>query len=298
MKKLKKLSFTPFLLVGLGVIFLLNNFGILPWSIWMNLWKFWPLLLVLIGIEVFWGKSVSWKLLLVAAAAIFLLPIFFSVNLFSNNPLATQKINISQDLGSLAKAKIVVELPATNLEIKDLGSSSTKLVEGSISYSSLAGKPTISMDSAFGQGIFKIKQDFISNSIPFLSSLRNDLKLLLNSQIPLEVLLKTAAAQENIDLRQLRVDHLEIQSQASNIDIELSAVYSAKVVIKTTASNIAIKIPKGVEGQVKINSSVKSVSVPSEYKKEGDLYKTAGFDQAALKAEISIDALAGSVKIQ
>lgn len=44
-------------LIFLGIIFLLNNLGILPWQIWNEIWKFWPVILILIGFELFLGKS-------------------------------------------------------------------------------------------------------------------------------------------------------------------------------------------------------------------------------------------------
>lgn len=45
------------ILLLLGVVFLLNNFNILPWEIWNIIWRFWPLLLVLWGFQVIFGHS-------------------------------------------------------------------------------------------------------------------------------------------------------------------------------------------------------------------------------------------------
>lgn len=41
----------PVILIGLGVVFLLNNLGILEWSIWDVLLRTWPLLLIAWGID-------------------------------------------------------------------------------------------------------------------------------------------------------------------------------------------------------------------------------------------------------
>lgn len=49
--------FWPIFLIVLGILLLLNNLGILPWSIWSNLWKFWPLILILFGLEMLLGKG-------------------------------------------------------------------------------------------------------------------------------------------------------------------------------------------------------------------------------------------------
>ena len=47
----------PLILIFVGSIFLLNNLEILPWGIWDNLWKFWPIILVLIGFNMIFGES-------------------------------------------------------------------------------------------------------------------------------------------------------------------------------------------------------------------------------------------------
>jgi len=49
--------FGAFFLISLGIIFLLNNFGILSWNVWSILWKFWPVLLINWGLEMVFGKS-------------------------------------------------------------------------------------------------------------------------------------------------------------------------------------------------------------------------------------------------
>lgn len=47
----------PLILITIGVIFLLNNFGILPWSVWDSIWRFWPVLLIIWGIQIILGRS-------------------------------------------------------------------------------------------------------------------------------------------------------------------------------------------------------------------------------------------------
>ena len=46
-----------FFLIFIGLVFLLNNLGFLPNSIWNEIWKFWPLIIIIIGIQVLFGKS-------------------------------------------------------------------------------------------------------------------------------------------------------------------------------------------------------------------------------------------------
>ena len=56
--------FAAFMLIILGTVFLLNNFGILPWSIWALLWRLWPLILVFWGLEMVFNQTVLGRILL------------------------------------------------------------------------------------------------------------------------------------------------------------------------------------------------------------------------------------------
>lgn len=41
----------PLIIITIGVILLLNNLGIISWEIWRTLWLYWPVILILFGIE-------------------------------------------------------------------------------------------------------------------------------------------------------------------------------------------------------------------------------------------------------
>jgi lysylphosphatidylglycerol synthetase-like protein (DUF2156 family) len=49
--------FAASLIILIGSVLLLNNFKILPWSIWSELWHFWPVILILAGLQMLTGKS-------------------------------------------------------------------------------------------------------------------------------------------------------------------------------------------------------------------------------------------------
>jgi type IV secretory pathway VirB2 component (pilin) len=45
------------LVIFIGAVFLFNNLGLLSWNIWNELWKFWPVLLILWGLKMLFGRS-------------------------------------------------------------------------------------------------------------------------------------------------------------------------------------------------------------------------------------------------
>lgn len=61
---------TAIVLVLIGLIFLFNNFEILPWGIWGFVWKLWPIFLILAGLEIFVGVNLLGQFLLIILAVI------------------------------------------------------------------------------------------------------------------------------------------------------------------------------------------------------------------------------------
>lgn len=50
--KQKKGFVGPLILLTTGIILLLNSLEILPWEIWLTLWRYWPVILILFGLEI------------------------------------------------------------------------------------------------------------------------------------------------------------------------------------------------------------------------------------------------------
>lgn len=63
---------TAVLLVLAGIILLLNNFNLIPWNVWNTLWKFWPVVLIIWGLEAISGKKVWGRIIVIFIALIIL----------------------------------------------------------------------------------------------------------------------------------------------------------------------------------------------------------------------------------
>jgi hypothetical protein len=67
-----------FLLILFGVFFLLSNFGVLSWSVWEIIARFWPSVLILMGLEIILGK-VWFKNLIIMASGLFFCAALFGL---------------------------------------------------------------------------------------------------------------------------------------------------------------------------------------------------------------------------
>lgn len=71
-----------FILIFLGIIFLLRNFGILPIFTWGDIVGFWPVILILLGVKIVFGKSALTNIIILIIGLIILILLVSS----SNNP--------------------------------------------------------------------------------------------------------------------------------------------------------------------------------------------------------------------
>jgi len=47
-------------LLFLGIIFLLQNLGVLSWGLWQELWRFWPVLVIGLGLRLLMKNVSPW----------------------------------------------------------------------------------------------------------------------------------------------------------------------------------------------------------------------------------------------
>jgi hypothetical protein len=69
----KRSYFGPILLIIAGLLFLAHNLGFVPGEGWDTIWKLWPVLLVVAGLDdLIRGEGIAWPILLIGAGAFLL----------------------------------------------------------------------------------------------------------------------------------------------------------------------------------------------------------------------------------
>jgi len=78
--------FFSIVLVSIGILLLLNNFGLLTWNIWHILWRFWPVILVFWGIEAILGRSFLSNIIVTLIGIVLgILIIAYSISIVDSN---------------------------------------------------------------------------------------------------------------------------------------------------------------------------------------------------------------------
>lgn len=72
-------SVPAILLIFVGVVLLLNNFGVIPWEVWGAIWKLWPVLIIAWGVQQIFRNSSNTKLVVSFLLILFIVWMVFSL---------------------------------------------------------------------------------------------------------------------------------------------------------------------------------------------------------------------------
>lgn len=239
--------FWPALLILAGVIALMVNIGAIPSDRLYQLLDLWPLILIVIGLELIVRHSVRGLAGDVAAALIVLLAVAGAVGYVAAapNPYATRTMDASGSVGALNQAALEINVGAATIDMSagDLGAD---LYRAHIEYS--GPTPQIDFDQASGR--LKISQP----NDGFLGNRKFRLALQLNAGVPWTVTENSGAATGTLDFSGVRIASLKVNTGASHEEITLGPLSgTVPVDINGGALTVRVHRPGGVEASVRVS---------------------------------------------
>jgi predicted membrane protein len=255
------------LLIGVGIITLLDNLGLMSIDIFLLLYTFWPAILILIGLY-----------LIVARTRVF---------------RRAKSVFISENLNGVSKADFRIDFGAGELAI----SSSPKvdvLFEGSFTM-----KPEVSVNSKGGVTNVYLKQAEWSWFEPVVSGAADSWHVGLTTQARLALTLNTGACRLFINLEENLIDSIALNTGASDVTIRFpKASGMTNAIIKGGAANIRLEIPQGVAGCITYTGALGSFNVDrNRFPRSGSQYASPDYDVAANKINIEVGTGISSVSV-
>jgi hypothetical protein len=260
--------FWGILLILAGGIFLAGTFGLFKMDL---IWKiFWPLVIVFIGLWVILGSV-----------------------LHKNRPIETQ--TFSTPLEGVKSARIVIHHGAGKFEIASSGNPDV-LVEGTC-----AGGVEQQYKVIDGQAKVELQprgQEFWDSSFPWHSQ-GLEWKLGLSPKVPMEIFLKTGASESFVDLSNLVVTNLSLETGASSTRVFLpEKIEHIKVKVSAGAASISIKVPESLAARIHMHNGISSRKIDTNrFVQNGSVYESPNFESAAHKAEITFETGVSSIEI-
>lgn len=279
-------------LITLGIVLLLQTTGVVSWGLWGELWRFWPIILIAIGINFIVGRRAPW----VAVLLVILLigaSIGVAFALVEEDGLGTVVQSFEQPLDGLESVSVRIDFGAGKLSVDSLPDGSPNLAEGALK----GRKGEVKLVQADGSTELHISMD---ERGVFRRFSNVDWRILLSRVPRLSLDLNGGAADMTLDLRDLKVTALDVNTGAADVEITMPASAGhVRADISGGAADIEVVVPEGVAARVTSGSGLSDVDVDaSRFPRSGDVWASPDFDTATNRVEIEVKVGASSVSVR
>ncbi|MFN2290260.1 MAG: LiaI-LiaF-like domain-containing protein [Anaerolineae bacterium] len=290
--------FGPLLVITIGVILLLNTMGILDWSIWWQLLRLWPILLVAAGLDLLIGRR-SFLGSLVAAIlimAILGLAVWFVVSdTVELGTFTTEQIR--QPLGEATRAQVIIDPGVGVLQVEALPEAAN-LVEGEVH---LTSGERIEQDFSVigGQATYELRTAERSFG-PFNWSWSDrrvwDLGFSPRPTLALEADL--GAGEAILDLTSLTVSNLRVDVGLGRLEITLPAEGQLEGNLEGAIGQTLIIVPQGMAVRIQADTGLAGRDIPAGWQQDGDVISSPGYDTAENRTELQVGQAIGLLEVR
>jgi hypothetical protein len=208
----------------------------------------WPLVLIVIGLELIIRRTVHGSTGDIAAALVVLVAVIGAATYVAvtPNPAATHTLDVSTALTNQTAASVEVDAGAATIDITSDADAGSDLYRAHIAYS--GPKPDVS----FEDGKLTITQR--GNNFFAFGARRFELDLKLNPKVTWALEVDTGAITSALDLRQAQLKSVSLNSGAGRHDITLG-VTNAEVPVEINGGALTVNIhrPSGTAVSVDVS---------------------------------------------
>ena len=283
-------------LLFLGIVFLLQTFNVLPWGLWGTLWRFWPVLLIVVGLSILLRRYNRW-LVSVLILALFFACLGIAICQYESSLPAGETIkSFSAPLDNLERAQIQINFTAGSLTMGSLPATSPNFVEADSGMKN--GDMRTSFHRQDSEATLHLRTEQTNRR--FWDEDENSWEIRLTRNIPLTIDVKSAVGNLDLDLSELKVTELQMEIDAGNYIVNMpSSVGTTRAYIEANIANIEVTIPEGVAAKLKVDTDLTAFEVDeSRFPKKGDYYISPDFESAENRVELEIDCDIGRVQVK
>jgi len=264
-------------------MFLLTNLDVVDSSIWAQLVRYWPVLLILIGIDgLLRRSSIVIAVGTMAGAAVLITAGFVLFHLLAPEAWITERHAFAYPLGGTTTAEVVLSCRDCSMEIgaQSALSDSDNLISGAlILRRNEYLTETVREDG--GETQFRLESDY---RLLFLPSEREGhiWEVDLNESIPLSLSLETDGV-VNLDLTSILIESADVSTGDDLCIISLSLVSDTTVYL--SGSRIQVFVPASIGVRISSSASME-LTVPSDYVRTENATSSPNYESAPYRTDI------------
>ncbi len=278
------------ILLFVGIVLLLQNFNLLPWGLWGTLWRFWPALLIIIGLDILASHYNPW---LTSALVLAVLGACLGLAIWQHGLSPSPAMSeYSQPLGELRRAEVQMDFAGGSLKLASLPPDSANLAEAKCQ----EGKIKADFEQQDGVGHLHLSNE--KKERPPWKGIGAELEVNLSPSIPLALQVKSAAVNLNLDISQLKVTELKLNLDAGNCQLKMPSEGAIQALIEANAANLEVIIPPEMAARVEAKTNLSLLEIDeTRFPREGNYYTSPNFETSRNQLYLKLNCNAGRVRI-
>jgi hypothetical protein len=294
----------PLILITIGVLLLLNQAGWLRWDVLWSLLPYWPVILILLGIETLLGVSRSRVLyllgLLIAVAILGGLigyVMLRGAETPAQRPLADTE-TLSQGLQDAESVVVTLRLGAGTIKAGTLADSPS-LVEGRIEYAQQSRRVEEQLTVRNGQAQYDLRSRQENPIWTPGAKASETWQLQFTPRVPLVMRIDVGAGSVQADLSALKVTQLNLNMGVGSTTLTLPATEgTATVSVELAVGDVTVLIPPGVGVKLRADRLLTSVNVGGGFTHSGDEWVSGNYSTSPSKIELRIQNVIGTINVR
>ncbi|HEX9897304.1 MAG TPA: DUF5668 domain-containing protein [Dehalococcoidales bacterium] len=278
----------------IGVVFLLQVTGVLEWQLWGTLWKFWPVLIIILGLSFLLPRRHGWLLALLTLA---ILGICLGISAFQylpgrNHGSMALEQTFTYPIVGVERVEARIDFAAGAMSLAELQSNERLLVEIDDQHEDL-GRPqerVVTMETDFTRQDGTVTIDVYPINQRFWEDWPISWWLWFNRQIPIILDIRCDGSRVSLDLEDLDIEKLYLEMDVCSGWLMLPASAGETTIdIDMDVSNLEITVPEGVAVKIKTDVNLSMFSIDTErFPRQGDYFISPGYDTATNRVEFNI----------
>ncbi|OGO69560.1 MAG: hypothetical protein A2Z37_15625 [Chloroflexi bacterium RBG_19FT_COMBO_62_14] len=261
--------FWSMVLIVVGVLLLLGNLGLLPANVWLVIW---PSMLILLGLWILGGRFIR------GGAAV--------------------SESLAIPLEGAQEARVTINHGAGRLTVTG------KTAPGQLLTGTFSGGVQHRADRYGDRLELEMRAEVgraFESAFPWTwgPGAALDWRFALSGEVPLSLDVRTGASETTLDLTQLHLPELKLETGASSCDITLPAHAGyTRVSVKGGATAVKLRVPEGVAARITYEGGLADFKInASRFPQTAGGYESSDYGTAESKVEIHAEVGLGSVNI-
>lgn len=258
----------PVILIAVGLIFLMNNLGVLPWTIWDTLVRFWPVILILVGLDILIGRRSTWGTIAMLIVVIVLVAVLVWAALFVHVAGGVSE-RFSVPAGSATRADITLDPAVAELAVGGVADPAV-IAQGDIIHpagDSIARNVSVANGSA---SITIATGRSEPTAWLMQPSTRNRWQIRLGRGFPIALAVHSGVGESTLDLTGLAIDRLEVDTGVGAAKVLMPSTGTITARVQTGVGEVVVVVPASLATRIHADPGVGEVKVPAAYRSLGD----------------------------